>query len=163
MMTKGEIFTRKVSLQARSRTTLDINRFIGFQGSSDMVAVHPYKTPAEWGAHYSAVVQALRAEGAGHEAVCTEIGWPHYSDDHPEFYSEANQAADLGDRGVGALMRSGCKKIWIYRDLDEPPGTSWDSLYYGLFDYMGNPLPAWGSYKSWQSQLPSYPKLPGSI
>jgi len=163
MMTKGEVFTRKVSLPARSRTTLDINRFIGFNGSSDMVSVHPYRVPADWGAHYAAVVQALRAKGAGHEAVCTEIGWPHYSDDHPEAYSEANQAADLGARGVGGLFNSGCRKIWIYRDLDEPPGTSWDKCYYGLFDYLGNPFAAWGSYKSWQSQLPDYPKLPGSI
>jgi hypothetical protein len=163
MMTKGEVFTRKVSLPARSRTTLDINRFIGFNGSSDMVAAHPYRAPADWGAHYAAVVQALRAKGSGHEVVCTEIGWPHYSDDHPEAYSEANQAEDLGARGVGGLFSSGCKKIWIYRGLDEPPGTSWDKCYYGLFDYLGNPFAAWSSYKNWQSQLPDYPKLPGSI
>ena len=162
MMTKGEVFTRTLSLPPASRTTLDINRFIGFNGSSDMVAVHPYRSPADWGAHYAAAVQALRARGAGHEVVCTEIGWPHYSDDHPEAYSEAAQAADLGARGVGGLFNSGCRKIWIYRDLDEPPGTSWDKCYYGLFDHLGNPHPAWGSYKSWQSQLPDYPVLPGT-
>ncbi len=163
MMTKGEVFTRKVSLPAGSRTTLDINRFIGFNGCSDMVSVHPYRLPADWGAHYAAVVRAMRAKGANHEAVCTEIGWPHYSDDRPEAYSEANQALDLGARGVGGLFASGCRKIWIYRNIDEDPGTSWDKCYYGLFDYQGRPFAAWNSYKSWQSQLPHYPKLPGSI
>ena len=63
---------------------------------------------------------------------------------------------------MGGLFNSGCRKIWIYRDLDEPPGTSWDKCYYGLFDHLGNPHPAWGSYKSWQSQLPDYPVLPGT-
>jgi LEA14-like dessication related protein len=163
MMTKGEIFSRKVSLPPNSRTTVDLNRYIGFNGSSDMVAAHPYKAPAEWDTHYSAVVQALAAKGAYHEVVCTEIGWPHASDNMPGYYSEADQAAALGATGVGGLFDNGCKKIWIYRDLDEPPGTSWDEVYYGLFDYMGNPHPAWGSYKSWQSQIPHYPKLPSSI
>jgi hypothetical protein len=161
-MTREETFKRRVDLPAGSRTDLDLNHFIGFQGCSDMVALHPIKAPAVWGAHYSAVVKAIRDEGADHEVVCTEVGWPHYSDAIPGVFSEAGQAAEL-EAGIGGLMDNGCRKIWIFRDFDEPPGKSWDKHYYGLFDYLGNPHPAWETYKGWQSQLPDYPELPGSI
>jgi hypothetical protein len=47
--------------------------------------------------------------------------------------------------------------------VDEDPGESWDYNYYGLFDYTGQPHPAWAEYKYWQTTLPDYPNLPSSL
>jgi hypothetical protein len=136
---------------------------IGFHGSCDMVAVHPYKSPWYWGGFYTNVVNTLRARGAGQEVVTSEVGWPHYSDSPGSIFTESGQAAAIGEEGVKRLFDAGCRKIWVYRDVDESPGTSWDGNYYGLFSYTGQPHPAWSTYVQWQQQLPSYPKLPSSL
>ncbi|MEJ5187394.1 MAG: hypothetical protein WHT46_09990, partial [Candidatus Geothermincolales bacterium] len=68
--------------------------------------------------------------------------------------------------GMRGLINAGARKIWVYRGMDEAPGTSWDYSYYGLFDYYGRALTAWNSYKYWQLQsgiFPDYPKLPTSL
>jgi hypothetical protein len=161
MMSRGESFTRRVTLPPLSRTTLDINRLIGFNGPCDMIAVHPYKSPSNWGPFYANVVSTVRSRGAGQEVAATEIGWPHYSDVSGGF-SEAGQAAALGAQGVKGLFDNGCRKIWIYRDMDEDPGTAWDGNYYGLFNYLGVAHPAWNVYLQWQAQLPTYPRLPAA-
>ncbi len=161
MMSKGETLTRKAVLPPRSRTTLDINRLIGFSGSCDMIAIHPYKSPVNWGGFYANVAGTLRSRGVVHEVAATEIGWPHYSESNPAAHNEANQAQALGD-GVKGLFDNGCKKIWVFRDIDEPPGAAWDGNYYGLFAYTGSPLQAWYVYCQWQSQLPSYGNKPST-
>jgi hypothetical protein len=161
MMSRGETFTRRVTLAPLSRTTLDINRLIGFNGSCDMIALHPYKSYFYWGPFYTTVVNAVRSRGAWQEVAATEIGWPHYSDGQPGEFSEAGQATALSD-GVEGLYNNGCKKVWVYRDVDEPPGTAWDGNYYGLFSYTGVPHAAWYSYAYWQQQIPDYPLLPTS-
>jgi hypothetical protein len=163
MMTKGETFERRVNLAPNSRTTLDLNMLIGFHGCSDMIAIHPYKNYWVWGEHYTYLSQTLRAHNIWQELAVTEVGWPHYSDTQPGIYSEEKQAEAIGSVGVGELFGAGCKKIWIYRDIDEDPGTSWDACYYGLFDYQGKPHPSWYIYVQWQQQLPSYPKLPSTL
>ncbi|NPV58089.1 MAG: hypothetical protein HPY75_00335 [Actinobacteria bacterium] len=163
MMTKGEVISREVLLNPNSRTTFDINMLIGFHGSSDMLAIHPYKNYWEWGEHYTYFTQQMRAHNIGHEVAVTEVGWPHYSDTQPELYSEEKQAEAIGSVGVGELLGAGCRKIWLYRDIDEEPGTSWDHLYFGLFKHTGEPHPSWPIYVQWQRQLPSYPNLPGSL
>ncbi|MEW6553630.1 MAG: DUF5719 family protein [Actinomycetota bacterium] len=161
MMSRGETFTRRVTLAPLSRTTLDINRLIGFNGSCDLIALHPYKSYFYWGPFYTTVVNAVRSRGAWQEVAATEIGWPHYSDGQPAEFSEAGQATALRD-GIQGLFDNGCKKIWVYRDVDEPPGTAWDGNYYGLFSSTGVPHAAWYSYAYWQQQIPDYPLLPTS-
>ncbi len=159
MMSKGETFTRRVTLAPLSRTTLDINRLIGFNGSCDMIALHPYKSYFYWGPFYTTVVNTVRSRGAWQEVAASEIGWPHYSDKQPGEFSEAGQATALSD-GVKGLYDNGCKKVWVYRDVDEAPGTAWDGNYYGLFSSTGVPHAAWYSYAYWQQQIPDYPLLP---
>jgi len=164
MMTKGEVFKRTVNLAPNSRTTFDINMLIGFHGSCDAIAVHPYKNYWEWGEHYTYLTQSLQSHNIWHELMVTECGWPHTSEPpNPAAYSEAKQAEAIGEVGVGDLFAHGCRKIWIYRDMDEDPGTSWDNVYYGLFNYLGSPHPSWAIYKQWQSQLPDYPTLPPAL
>ena len=163
MMTKGEVLQRTVNLAPNSRTTFDINMLIGFHGSSDEIAIHPYKNYWEWGEHYTWLSQTLQAHNIPHELAVTEAGWPHYKDTEPTLYSEEKQAEAIGAVGVGELFAAGCKKIWIYRDVDEDPGTSWDANYYGLFKYTGQPHPSWSMYIQWQMQLPSYPNLPATF
>jgi hypothetical protein len=161
-MTRGEVLDKTVTLPPKARVTLDVNNLLGFHGSCDEVAIHPYKAPWDWGTYFYNCVQAMRAHGAGQEGVVTEVGWPHASSLRPDPYTEAGQAEAIGSQGIGSLFNSGCNKMWIYKDIDEDPGTSWDNMYYGLFDYLGNPHPAWSKYKEWQSQLPNYPLLPSS-
>ncbi len=163
MMTKGEVLHRNVVLPPNSRTTLDVNMLIGFHGCSDLIASHPYKDYWNWGKHYAYLSQTLRAHNIWQEIAVTEIGWPHYTDNLPNIYSEAKQAEAIGKQGVGGLFSAGCKKIWIYRDIDEDPGTSWDRNYFGLFDYQGRPHPSWYIYVQWQQQLPNYPELPSTL
>jgi hypothetical protein len=165
MMKKGEVLERVLQLPPNSRTTVDLNMSIGFHGCSDMVAVHPYKMPPDWGKYYANVVNTLRSRLAWQEVVVTEAGWPHYSDNQPGAYSEQQQADALdGWGGISGLLQNGCRKIWVYRLMDEDPGTSWDGLYFGLFDYQGNPLQAWSVFKNWQqTYFPSYPNLPSSL
>jgi len=163
MMQKGETLLRRLELPPSSRTTVDLNYSLGFHGCSDMVAVHPYKAPKDWGRYYANVVSALRARGAYQEAVVSEVGWPHYSDSIPTGYSPRIQEEAL-TVGIQSLLDNGCRKIWVYQLMDEDPGTSWDALYFGLFNYLGVPFPAWEVYKRWQqSRFPSYPNLPPSL
>jgi hypothetical protein len=164
MMVKGEVLNKTVALPPKSRTTIDVNMFIGFHGSCDMLAIHPYKNAWDWGPHYSYMDQTLKSHNIWQEITVTECGWPHDSDPpQPDTFSHERQTSAIGGEGVGGLFAAGCKKIWIYRAVDEDPGTSWDDVYYGLFDYLGNPHPAWSSYVSWQQQLPDYPNLPTSL
>lgn len=134
-----------------------------FSSACDMISVHPYKMPGNWGPFYANLSEAMQSIGVDKELVVTEVGWPNYRDGDPETFSEQQQADAIGDWGIGPLRDAGCRKIWIYKDMDEAPGKSWDDCYYGMFTYEGVPHPAWQSYKDWQAQNPSYPRLPKSF
>lgn len=128
-----------------------------------MISVHPYKTPGNWGPFYSTMTDAMQSIGVDKELVVTEVGWPHRHDDDPNMFSEQQQADAIGDWGIGPLREAGCRKIWIYKDMDEAPGRSWDKCYYGMFADDGTPHPSWQRYKGWQAENPSYPQLPPSL
>jgi hypothetical protein len=136
---------------------------IGFHGTCDMVAVHPYKSPWYWGGFYTNVVNTLRSRGAGQEVVTSEIGWPHYSSYYPGVFSEAGQAAAIGNEGVKRLFDAGCRKIWLFKDIDDDPADPRNVDFFGLFSYTGQPHAAWHAYVQWQRQLPSYPDLPSVV
>lgn len=157
------IASAEVLLPPRSRQALDFDDFVGFDASCDMIAVHPYKMPGNWGPYYANLSRAMRSIGIEKELAVTEAGWPHLHDDDPNMFSEQQQADALGDWGLGPLWDAGCRKIWIYKDMDEAPGKSWDKCYYGLFAYDGIPHPSWERYKAWQAANPSYPWLPSSL
>jgi len=159
MMKAGHHLTRRVTVPANSRLTVSMNRLLGFWGNCDAVALHPYKEPRYWGRHFQAVRSALDAVGCDRELVVTEAGWPNHSENPPR-NSEEGQRAAIGEIGIASLWESGCRKIWVFEDVDDPPGTSWDYEYYGLFDHLGNPHPAWWEYRNWQSQLPDYLNIP---
>jgi hypothetical protein len=159
-MTRGEVLDKTVTLPPKARVTLDVNNLLGFHGSCDEVAIHPYKDPKDWGYHYGDCARVLRSRGVWQELVVTEIGCPNASSLRPDPYTEDLQYKAFGMRGMGGLLQNGCRKMWIYKDIDEDPGTSWDGNYYGLFDYLGNPHPAWYEFIQWQSQFPNYPLLP---
>jgi hypothetical protein len=134
-----------------------------FSSACDMISVHPYKMPGNWGPYYANLSETLRSIGVDKELVVTEVGWPNYSDDDASKFSEQQQADAIGVWGIEPLREAGCRKIWIYKDLDEPPGRSWDKCYYGMFAYDGTPHPSWQNYKYWQTENPSYPTLPPAL
>ncbi len=155
--------SKTVPLPAMSRTTVGINKSVSMAAYCDGVAINPYHYPEFWAEYYNTVKGiALKNGYDDREVVVSEIGWPHYSDKMPAQYSAEGQRAAIGEKGLLPLFNSGCRKIWLYEDVDDPPGTTWD-VYDGLFYYQGNPTPAWGQYKNWQSQLPDYPNLPSSL
>ena len=167
ILASGGKFSRQVELRASSNMEFEINEWIGFNGSCDMIAVHPYKSPKFWGAFYTNIVNTLQSIGADKEVVITEVGWPSHSDHPPEIpdpFNEQYQTEAIGDLGVGGLFEAGCRKIWILRDFDEDPGAVWDGNYYGLWKHTGQARPAWNSYVSWQRELPRYSTLsPSSL
>jgi hypothetical protein len=162
-MNKGQTASEEILLRPMSMTRMDINVFLGFDMHCDMIAVHPYRSPGNWGTFYANLVQAMRSIGMDKEITVTEIGWLHFKDDQPEMFNEQQQADAIGDWGIGPLREAGCRKIWVYKDMDEKPGRSWDKCYFGLFGYDGTPHPSWYEYKGWQSRNPTYPLLPSSL
>jgi hypothetical protein len=142
---------------------VNVDANAGFRASCDMISVHPYKMPGNWGPHFANLSEAMRSIGVDKEIVVTEVGWPHHNDGDPSMFSEQQQADAMGDWGLGPLRDAGCRKIWIYKDMDEPPGRSWDKCYYGMFRHDGSPHPSWQRYKGWQMQNPDYPRLPPSL
>lgn len=164
MFADGTTQKQDVGLPANSRTTVGINRSLSIATICDALAVHPYDYPENWTWYYQSVKNVIAKNGyAGKELAVTEIGWPHYSDEHPFEYSPEKQRRAIGEVGVGGLWGAGCRKIWIFEDVDPPPKTSWDSVYDGLYDHNGNPMPAWNEYKKWQSQLPNYGNKPSHM
>ena len=161
MFSDGTTQVKTVSLPPDSRTTVDVNQSLSMAAVCDGIAIHPYDYPEWWSWYYSYLRNMVNAHGYGNtEVVVSEIGWPHAGRD--EFSVEGQRQA-IGEVGVGGLFGAGCRKIWIYEDIDDPPGESWDDAYNGLFDFYGNPMPAWNEYKNWQSQLPNYGNLPGNL
>ncbi|MDD5447728.1 MAG: beta-galactosidase [Actinomycetota bacterium] len=164
MMSDGSVQKETVSLPANSRTTVDVGRALSLGKICDGVAVHPYHYPNSWGWYVAYLRGVCRNHGFSDlEVLVSEIGWPHATDRPSGGFSPEEQRRAIGEVGVGGIIREGCKKIWIYLDVDQPPGTSWDGIYNGLFDYYGNPMPAWGEYKKWQTQFPDYPNKPSGL
>lgn len=119
------------------------------QDFCDAFCLHPYYQPDQWGYAYGLVRELLDSKGIDKEVFVTEIGWPHGSDREPRPQGMEEQRAAIGMVGLGSLVSSGCRKIWVYQDLDDPPGTDYEGLYYGLFDYRGRPTPAWPEFRGW--------------
>ncbi len=113
----------------------------------DAIAVHPYYQPEEWGIYYGLIQDIVRGYGLKQEVVVTEIGWMHNIPNGQEV-----QRAAIDGVGIGPLVERGCKKIWVYTDLDDPPDQRYD-FDYGLFDYQGNPVLAWNSFKDWVARF----------
>lgn len=114
------------------------------QDYCDAIAIHPYYNPPDWARFALKVREVLRSAGVNKELVVTEIGWLHNIDNGLEVQREA-----IGMQGLGSLIQQGFTKFWIYKDIDDPPGQAWDGFYDGLYDYQGNPHPAWNSFKAW--------------
>lgn len=140
---------------------IDLNSRLGYAASCDAIALHPYKSPGNWAPFYSRIRGELNALGVDKELVVTEVGWPHRHDEQPAAFSEQMQSAALGSWGLGPLLEAGCRKVWLYKLVDEPPGKSWDKCYYGLFDHQGHPHPSWAEFKRLQENRPDYPALSG--
>lgn len=161
MMSDGSVQKETVSLPPSSRTTVDVGRALSLGKICDGVAIHPYYYPDYWWWYVAYLRGVCHNHGFSDlEVIVSEIGWPHATDRPSGGFSVEEQRRAIGEVGVGGMVREGCKKIWIYLDVDQAPGTSWDGIYNGLFDYYGNPMPAWSEYKKWQTQFPDYPNKP---
>lgn len=119
------------------------------QGYCDAFALHPYYRPDLWGRSYELMRGLLDAKGIDREIFVTEIGWPHASDKEPKPEGLREQQEAMGIKGLGSLFAAGCRRVWVYQDLDDPPGQDYEGLYYGLFDHLGDPLPAWYEFRGW--------------
>jgi hypothetical protein len=159
MFSDGTTQKQLVDLPANSRTTVGVNRALSMANVCDALAVHPYDYPAYWTWYYQTVRNIQAGMGyAGKELAVTEIGWPHAG--RSEFSPEGQRKA-IGDEGVGALWGAGCRKIWIFEDVDPP--SSWDQAFNGLFSNAGNAMPAWSEYKRWQGILQNYGNKPNHL
>ncbi|MBU1669838.1 MAG: hypothetical protein KKF41_01860 [Actinobacteria bacterium] len=158
MFTDGTTQEQSVNLPPNSRTTVGVNRSLSMVNICDSLAIHPYDYPDYWAWYYNVLKDMCAAKGfAGKEIIVSEIGWPWGT--MQEFSPEGQRQA-IGEVGLGGLWGAGCRKIWVFEDIDIAPGTSPGNDYYGLYDYYGNPHPAWGEYKNWQTQLPDYGNKP---
>ncbi len=115
----------------------------------DAFSLHPYYRPEKWGHAYRLARQLLDRKGVKKEIYVTEVGWPHHSDKEVMPQGMEEQRRAIGAEGIGSLLSEGCLRVWVYQDLDDPPSTDYEGLYYGLFDFQGNPLPAWSEFKGW--------------
>jgi hypothetical protein len=150
---------KTVTLPPKSRTTIGVNSSVSIATVADGIGIHPYDYPEYWAWYYSYVVNILNKNGYGYrEVVVPEIGWPHAG--RAEFSPEGQRGA-IGEVGLGGLFAAGCKKIWVFEDIDPP--QSWDDAFNGLFDINGNAMPGWWEYKKWQAQLPNYGNKPNHL
>ena len=148
-----------VTLPPNSRTTVSVNRALSMANVCDALAIHPYDYPDYWAWYYQNLRNIQASMGyEGKELMVTEIGWPHAG--RAEFSAEGQRQA-IGDKGVGSLWGVGCRKIWVFEDVD--PAKSWDDAFNGLFDANGVPMPAWNEYKRWQGILPDYGNKPNHL
>jgi len=154
MFSDGTTQEKSVTLPAKSRTTIDVNHSVSMATQCDGVALHPYDYPQWWSWYYNYLKGICAKNGfPNQEIVVTEIGWPNGK---PPNFSLEGQRQAIGEVGVGGLVGAGCRKIWIFEDLDISRATSGGGDYYGLYSFDGNPHPAWNEYKKWQSS-PTFP------
>ncbi|MBN1289334.1 MAG: hypothetical protein JXA49_06840 [Actinobacteria bacterium] len=152
---------KSVELKGKSRKTISVNKLISMAGVTDGIDVHAYDYPEHW-VWYCDQVKDICAENGypDREIVICEIGWPHSGRSE---YSEEGQREAIGKKGVGSLYGAGYRKIWIFEDIDDPPGTSWEDAYFGLFYYDGIATPAWDEYLRWQKKLVNYRNKPACL
>jgi hypothetical protein len=164
MFTDGTTQSQKINLPAKSRTTIGVNQSLSMATICDEIAIHPYDYPEWWGWYYKTLRKICKSYKCSKEISVTEIGWPHkYVKDSttiPGFTPEGQRQA-IGDVGLGGLWKAGCKKIWVYEDVDSP--HPWDGQYDGLFSTGGKPWPAWNEYVKWQAKLPTYANKPNRL
>lgn len=159
MFSDGTTQDQTVDLPPNSRTTVGVNRALSMANICDQLSIHPYDYPDYWAWYYQNLRNIQASKGfADKELVVTEIGWPHSGRDE---FSPEGQREGIGEKGVGSLWGVGCRKIWIFEDID--PATSWDDAFNGLFYHNGSETPAWPEYKHWQSVLPDYPDKPNHL
>ena len=159
MFSDGTTQEKWVSLPAHSRTTVSVNEALSMGNVCDAFSIHPYDYPEWWAWYTQAAMNICAKYPSGHkEMTVTEIGWPHAGRDE---FSQEGQREAINGKGIGSLWGVGVKKIWIFEDVD--PAKSWDAAYNGLFDFNGNPMPAWNEYKKWQNQLPNYGNKPNHL
>ena len=129
--------------------TLLLDNSHNMDAHCDAIGIHPYIEPTGWGTYHSTVKAILASYGKDKEVICTEIGYPW----HIEGGGSSEELQRLYvDMGIYSLFNSGCRKIWLYQDIDDPPGTTWDADY-GLFTYQGQPHPVWSEYVKHQGLL----------
>jgi len=168
MFGDGTTQNQTVPLLPNSRTTVEVNRSVSIGTIADGVALHPYQYPNLWAEYYSTVQGICSNSGYPNvEAVVSEIGWPHssYARVDPYWgYTPEGQRRAIGEGGIAPLLAAGCRKIWIYEDMDEPT-QEWagDDSNQGLFDANGNAMPAWNEYKKWQAGLPDFGNKPSHL
>jgi hypothetical protein len=159
MFSDGTTQDQKVLLPAHSRTTVGVNSALSIANICDGLAVHPYDYPDFWAWYYQNLVNICARQGhPDTEVVITEIGWPH---GFSEGFTPEGQRKAIGEVGLGSLWKAGCKKIWVFQDVD--PVKAWDNNYAGLYYNNGVALPAWNEYKQWQRQMPNYGNRPTSL
>jgi hypothetical protein len=161
MFGDGSTQKKTVVLPPNSRTTVGVNQSVSMGTICDGVAFHPYDYPQWWSWYYRQIVDICDKYGYRHEdVISSEIGWPNGTN---SAFSVEGQRQAIGELGVGQLLAAGCRKIWIFEDIDRPPGSSPNQDYYGLFNYYGKPYPSWNEYKNWQSKLPDYGNRPTKL
>jgi hypothetical protein len=159
MFGDGTTQDQSVDLPANSRTTIGVNRTLSMGNISDALAIHPYDYPEWWSWYYNYVRTMMNNYGfSNKELTVTEIGWPHAG--RAEFSQEGQRQA-IGDKGIGSLWGAGCRKIWVFEDVD--PVSPWDGFFCGLFDNAGRAEPAWSEYCRWQAQLLNYGNKPSHL
>ncbi|MBN1288683.1 MAG: hypothetical protein JXA49_03495 [Actinobacteria bacterium] len=157
----GTTSRKTVTVQAGSEASVSIGQSTGMESVCDGIGINPYSYPENWSWYYDYLKNMCAEKGyPDKEVVVSEIGWPHndVNDSSPE-----KQRLAIGDEGLGSLWKAGCRKIWVYKDIDDAPGTCWDDVYCGLFYYDGTAAPAWNEYLRWQSNLANYGNKPGGL
>jgi len=165
MFTDGTTQSQQINLPAKSRTTIGVNHSLSIATVCDEIAIHPYDYPQWWGWYYKTLRNICKSYKYGDKEISvTEIGWPHKyvkgSTTIKGFTPEGQRQA-IGEVGLGGLWKAGCKKIWVYEDVDSP--SPWDGQYDGLFSNSGSPWPAWNEYEKWQAHLPNYGNKPNHM
>lgn len=159
----GYNIVREATIEPTSRYTINVNDAVAPASFCDIVGVHPYENPWNWGPFYKAVRNGLAGIGIYKPMAISEIGWPNRKIDvgamNPGWQAEA-----IGDQGLGGLWAAGATMIWVYCDMDpDDIEKVFDKSSYGLLKTDGTPHEAWSQFFRWQSQNPRYPELPRNL
>jgi len=159
MFGDGTTQDQKMDLPPKSRTTIGVNHSVSMATICDEVTIHPYDYPQWWAWYYANLANICNKWGyGGKEVSVTEIGWPHK---YVDGFTPEGQRQAIGEVGVGGLWAAGCRKIWIYEDVD--PSSAWDGAYDGLWSFTGSPWPSWNEYAKWQTYLQDYGNKPNHL
>jgi hypothetical protein len=183
----------EVKPRSRITICLNESKVIGFSKYCDAVGFHIFELPGKWSGVYSNLRELMNRNCLPEhisepehtcELAVTSCGWGHgklastkYYEPVEEFgdpgdpskhhildyHNEQAQKEAIGDRGIGSLTRQGCKKVWVFKDLDDHV-AGYDGYYLGLFSYPSHkphvPYPnnAWWEYVKHQKSgyFPDY-------